>query len=258
VYTPLRYAWDLDTYLSGSSWSLPARLGARILRPLLRRWDKATASRPDVVVAISNAVRARIRTHWNRDAEVIYPPVDVQELSVSSRDDGFLLVAARMLAYRRVDLAVAACTRLGRDLVVAGDGPERKRLERMAGPTVRFVGQVDRETLLGLFASCHAYVVPGEEDFGIAPVEAMAAGKPVVAFRAGGALDTVVEDRTGVFFDEPTSGSLVEAIERLDGLAFDPEAIRANAERFKTDAFRSRWRELFARLGVDPALYRAS
>jgi len=257
VYTPLRYAWDLETYLEGSSWSLPARVGARTIRPILRRWDRATAGRPDVVVAISEAVRERIRRLWGRESELIYPPVDVTGIPLSTRDDGYLLVAARMLAYRRLDLAVAASTALGRELLVVGDGPERARLGTLAGPTVRFLGRVDRPKLVDLFARCHAYLVPGVEDFGIAPVEAMAAGKPVIAFRAGGATETVVEGRTGIFFERQEVAALAEAIERLDGLVFTPATIRARAQEFDTSVFRARWRELLDRLGVDPAVFAA-
>ena len=188
---------------------------------------------------------------------MIYPPVDVAGISVSTRDDGYLLVAARMLAYRRLDLAVAASTALGRELVVVGDGPERGRLEALAGPTVRFLGRVDRPTLVDLFARCHAYLVPGVEDFGIAPVEAMAAGKPVIAFRAGGATETVVEGRTGIFFERQEVAALAEAIERLDGLVFTPATIRARAQEFDTSVFRARWRELLARFGVDTAVFAA-
>jgi glycosyltransferase involved in cell wall biosynthesis len=257
VYTPMRYAWDLDSYLDRSSWSGPARVGARTIRPLLQRWDRATASRPDVLVAISEEVRERIQRHWRRESEVIYPPVDVAEIPLSMRDDGFLLVAARMLAYRRLDVAVEACTLLGRDLVIVGDGPERVRLKGLAGPTVRFIGRLDRAAVLDLFARCHAYLVPGVEDFGIAPVEAMAAGKPVVGIRRGGVAETVVDGSTGVLFDRQDSRSLAEAIERLDGLSLDAATIRARAELFDTQVFRARWRDLFARLGVDRSLYSA-
>jgi glycosyltransferase involved in cell wall biosynthesis len=255
IHSPMRYAWDLEGYLTGSSISLPARLAARTIRPLLRLWDVRTARRPDVLVANSEAVRERIARFWKRDAEVIHPPVDVDAFRVSARDDGYLLIAARMLAYRRIDLAVDAATRTGRDLVLVGGGPEEASLRSRTGPTVRFTGRVDRATLIDLIERCHAYLVPGEEDFGIAPVEAMAAGKPVVAFRAGGALETVVDGVTGVFFERPEPDALNEAIERLDGLAFDAQVIRANAERFDAAVFRRRWLELFARLGVDPSLY---
>ncbi len=255
VYTPIRYAWDLDTYLAQSSFSLTSRVAARTVRPLLRSWDRATAGRPDVVVAISETVRGRIKRLWGRDSELIYPPVDVDEIPLSGSDDGFLLVAARMLAYRRLDLAVEACTRLGRELVVVGDGPERSRLQSLAGQSVRLIGRVERPALIQLFQKCSGYLVPGVEDFGIAPVEAMAAGKPVVAFGAGGTAETVVDGETGVLFDRQEASSMVEAIERLDSIAFDPARIRARAEEFGTDVFRARWVDLFRGLGVDPSIY---
>jgi glycosyltransferase involved in cell wall biosynthesis len=256
VYTPMRYAWDLDRYLEGSSLSWSGRIAARTVRPMLRRWDVATSNRPDVVVAISNAVRDRIGRYWGRPVdEVIFPPVDTERITPSGTDDGFLLVAARLLAYRRIDLAVEAATRLGRKLVVVGEGPERARLEAAAGPTVTFAGQLERDELIDLFRRCHAYVLPGVEDFGIAPVEAMAAGKPVVAFRDGGALDTVVDGVTGAFFDEQTVDATAAAIERVDALRLDPVAIRGHAEAFGRAVFLERWRELFRRFGIDPSLY---
>jgi len=255
VHTPMRYAWDLDTYLAGSSMSLPARLAARTLRPWLRRWDRSTARRPDVLVANSTVVADRIRRVWGREAEVISPPVDTSEIPLSDMDDGFLLVASRMLAYRRLDLAIDAARRMGRDLVIVGDGMERARLQALAGPTVRFEGWVDRGRLLDLFARCHAYVVPGIEDFGIAPVEAMAAGKPVVGFRGGGVAETVIDGTTGVLFDRQEVASMVRAIGRLDGLTLDRSAIRARALEFDTTVFLDRWRVLLARLDVDPSLY---
>jgi glycosyltransferase involved in cell wall biosynthesis len=210
-----------------------------------------------VLVAISEAVRGRIQRAWDRDAEVIHPPVDVAEIPISGRDEGFLLVAARMLAYRRLDLAVDACSALGRDLVVVGDGPERGRLEARAGRSIRFLGRVDRPTLIDLLAGCHAYVVPGVEDFGIAPVEAMAAGKPVVGFRAGGVAETVVDGVTGVLFERQDTPSMVEALERLETIRFAPGEIRKRAETFDRTVFLARWRALFVRLGVDPSLYSA-
>ncbi|MBA2254727.1 MAG: glycosyltransferase [Chloroflexi bacterium] len=255
VYTPLRYAWQLESYLQGSSLPRPAKAAARAIRPLLQRWDRGTAGRPDVIVTSSETVRRRIQRLWDRDAEVIHPPVETAGIALSTRDDGYLLIASRLLAYRRVDLAVAAATRLGRRLVVVGDGPERARLERIAGPTVRFAGHIDRAALLELFAGCHAYLVPGVEDFGMAPVEAMAAGKPVVARRAGGATETVVDGATGIFFDEPTAAALADAIERLDRTALSPDVARARALTFDGDVFRRRWRELLAREGADPSLY---
>jgi len=256
VHTPMRYAWDLESYIAGATFSPGSRFAARTLRPWLQRWDRSTAVRPDVLIANSETVRDRIRRFWGREAEVIHPPVMISDISVSARDEGYLLIVARLLAYRRVNLIVDAATRLGRDLVVIGEGPEGAGLRERAGPTVRFLGNVDRPTVVDHLEGCHAYVLPGEEDFGIAPVEAMAAGKPVIAFRAGGALETVVDGTTGLFFDEPTVESLAEAIQRADGKTFDAAAIRANAERFEASVFRRRFVELFDRLQVDPNLYR--
>jgi glycosyltransferase involved in cell wall biosynthesis len=219
--------------------------------------DHRAAGKPDILVANSARVRERIRRLWRRDAEVICPPVDVAGIPLSTRDDGYLLVAARTLAYRWLDLAVAASTALGRELLVVGDGPERARLGTLAGPTVRLLGRVDRPTLVDLFARCHAYLVPGVEDFGIAPVEAMAAGKPVVAFRSGGATETVVDGRTGIFFERQEVAALAEAIERLEGLVLTPATIRARTQEFDATVFRRAWRELLGRLGVDPSLYSA-
>lgn len=245
VYTPMRYAWDLDAYLSESSYSPPVRLAARTIRPVMQRWDRRTAQRPDRVVAISDTVRKRIEACWRREVDdVIYPPVRLEEVELGSEDDGYYLVAARLLAYRRVDLAVRAFTALGRELVVVGDGPERAKLEALAGPSVRFVGHLPREEVVRLFRRCHAYIVPGIEDFGIAPVEAMAAGKPVIAFRAGGATETVDEGRTGVFFDEPSAASLGAAVQALESMRFEAGALRQHAQAFSADVFRMRWRAI--------------
>jgi glycosyltransferase involved in cell wall biosynthesis len=155
-----------------------------------------------------------------------------------------------LLAYKRVDLAVAACRRLDRDLVVIGDGPERRRLQEIAGPRTRFLGHVDRQHYRRLIAGCRAFIAPGIEDFGIAPVEAMAAGKPVVAFAAGGALETIVDGETGVFFHEPTGGSIAAALERLDSARFDPLVARERAMNFDASAFRSSWHKLLVGLGL--------
>jgi glycosyltransferase involved in cell wall biosynthesis len=254
THTPMRYAWSLDPYLERSSYGPGSRLAARAVRPFLRRWDRRAARRPDVVVAISETVRQRIARRWRRESEMIHPPVDVDEIALSARDDGYLLVASRMLAYRRLDLAIDACRQMGRRLVVVGDGPERKRLQALAGPHTRFVGHVPRRRLLELFAGCTAYVVPGEEDFGIAPVEAMAAGKPVLAFRAGGVTETVIDGETGVFFDEPSVDALIDGHDRLIGLSYDRQRIRARATDFGRPVFRERWRSLLTRSGVEASL----
>jgi glycosyltransferase involved in cell wall biosynthesis len=257
IHTPMRYAWDLDSYLHASSYRLPTRLASRALRAPLLAWDRRTAHNPDVLVANSETVRGRIRERWQRDAELIYPPVDTAEFTLSERDDGYLLLAARLLAYRRVEDAIRAAGALGRELVIVGDGPERRRLAALAGPTVRFTGHLPRPALVELFEGCHAYLLPGIEDFGIAAIEAMAAGKPVVAYAGGGAVETVIDGQTGVLYGEPTAAALAAAIERLDTIEFDRATLRHHAERFDRRHFAASWRALFARLGVEPGLYAA-
>lgn len=257
IHSPMRYAWDLEGYLAGASMSLPSRIAARTLRPALRRWDQAAGRRPDVLVANSAAVAARIRRVWGRDARVIHPPVPLDEIALSARDDGYLLVAARMLAYRRLDVAIGAANALGRELVIVGSGPEEARLRALAGPTVRIEPTASRAHLRDLMAACHAYLVPGEEDFGMAPVEAMAAGKPVVALRSGGALETVIDGVTGVHVAASEPTAFAAGIERLDSLSLDPAAVRAHALTFAPSVFRSNMRALFADLGVDPSCYKA-
>ena len=250
VHSPLRFAWDPDAYLESSSFPWPARVGLRVAAPTLRRWDRWAGRRPDVVVASSANARARIRRDWGRSARLIHPPVDVGRL-VPTLDTGeFYLVATRPMAYKRVDLAVRAAAALDRELVVVGDGPERTRLERMAGPRTRFLGHVGRAEIDDLLARCRALIAPGIDDFGIAPVEAMAAGRPVVAFAAGGTLETVIDGRTGVFFDKTTPAALAEAVERLDSLGLDPAVARIRAAEFDIPVFHKKWCALLSELGL--------
>jgi glycosyltransferase involved in cell wall biosynthesis len=257
VHTPLRFAWDVEGYLSRSSFPWLAKAGLRFGAPFLRRWDRWAGRRPDFLVTNSINVQHRVRSAWGRDSSVIYPPVDVARSSLSAADDGYYLVATRLLAYKRVDLAVQACARMGRDLVVVGDGPERGRLERMAGPRTRFEGHVDRARLEELLASCHALITPGVEDFGIMTVEAMAVGKPVVAFAAGGTLETVIDGRTGYLFDPDTTAGLAGAIERLEAGSLEPADARERAMEFDVSVFRSRWAQVLAELGLGDLIERA-
>lgn len=250
VHSPLRFAWDTENYLARSSFPAVAKAGLRAGAPFLRRWDRWAGRRPDVLVANSINIQRRIREAWSRDSSVIHPPVDVAGTRLSTADDGYYLVATRLLSYKRVELAVQACARLGRDLIVVGDGPERARLERMAGPRTRFEGHVARGRLEELLGSCHALITPGVEDFGIMTVEAMAIGKPVVAHGAGGTLETVLDGTTGILFDHATSDALASAIERLEAGGLDPTAARARAMEFDLSVFRDRWSALLSELGL--------
>lgn len=235
-YTPPRYLWDLrDQYVRG------------VMRPVteplvrhLRAKDLEAAAGVDHFVAISDHTADRVRRHYGRDPAVVYPPVDVRRFAEVPEEPGdAYLVVSRLVGYKRVDLAVEACNRLGRRLVVAGGGPELERLRRLAGPTVEMLGKVGDAELPALYARSRALLFPGLEDFGIVPVEAQAAGRPVVAYGAGGALETVVDGRTGVFFPHQTAESLADAIVRLEETSIDAGTCRANAARFDAMHFRA-------------------
>jgi glycosyltransferase involved in cell wall biosynthesis len=236
-HTPMRHAWEpakLRHEAVGPLWRL-------LLPPLLaslRRTDLAGAARVDRFVANSTHVANRIRKYYRRHATVVAPPVDVEPFLARPRTPGdAYLVAGRLVPYKRVDLAVQACTRLGRPLVVIGDGRDRERLETAAGPSITFLGHVDSPTLVDQMSSCKALLFPGEEDFGIVPVEAQAAGAPVVAYRVGGARDTVIDGVTGLLFAEQTVAGMCDAIERFERLSLDPDAARENASRFTPERF---------------------
>jgi glycosyltransferase involved in cell wall biosynthesis len=236
--TPTRYVWEFDAYAERERMGGMAREALRPLLHWLRGWDRRAADGVDHFVAISTEIQQRIKRFYERDSVIIYPPVDTHRYRPS--DDGpedFFLVASRLIPYKRIDLAVRACSALNLPLVVVGDGRDRRALEAVAGPTVEFRGRVSDEELGWLMAHCRAFIFPGREDFGIAPVEAQAAGRPVVAFAAGGALDTVIAEETGVFFDEQDVDSLIAALQSLDTQTFDPSVVRRNAERFDVERF---------------------
>ena len=205
----------------------------------LRQWDRLAADRVDEFIAISHAVQTRIRKYYRRESTIIYPPVDVERFTPSDRQPGdYYLAGGRLIPYKRVDLAVEAFTQLGLPLVVYGDGRDRQALKSKAGPTISFLGRVSWDKLVDLFQHCRAFVFPGLEDFGIAPLEAQAAGRPVIAYAAGGALDTIVDGETGLLFQGQTTQALIEAVRTFETLQLSPTACRRNAERFAADRFR--------------------
>jgi len=244
-HSPMRYAWDqFDAYFG------PERVGAVasrwLYRPVLSRlarWDAATAHRVHRFIANSRHVAARIRRYYNREATIVYPPVDTvfyQPAAVSS-ESHFLIVSA-FVPYKRIEIAIDACRRIGTPLRIVGDGPDRERLRRVSGPDVTFLGALPDEQLRSEYQRARALIMPGEEDFGIVPVEAQACGRPVVALARGGALETVTDGETGVLFAEATAESLADALRRLDSVSFDPVRIRAGAERFSRDRHASAMR----------------
>jgi glycosyltransferase involved in cell wall biosynthesis len=236
--TPTRYVWDVESYLARESFGTGVVLAARLAARVLKRWDYAAAQRVDHFIAISSEVQARIRRYYDRDSTIIYPPIQVADrFTPAPTHDDYFLILSRLIPYKRIDLAVQACTQLGLPLLVGGKGRDRDRLEAMAGPTVQFLGFVPDDDLPALFARCRAFIFPGLEDFGITPVQAQAAGRPVIAFKGGGALDTIIPGKTGVFFEEPTVESLANALQSFDEHDYDPAEIRAHAMQFDSAVF---------------------
>ena len=239
---PTRYVWQLDNYLAGEELPPFASWLIKPLVSLLRSWDYAAAQRVTHFVAISSAIKARIRRFYNRDAEVIFPPVNTQRFQPVPPDavEDYYLIVSRLAPYKRIDLAVRAASELGLPLKIAGAGRDLERLRALAGDNVEFLGYVADDALPQLMAKCKALLFPGLEDFGITPVQAQAAGRPVIAFRGGGALDTVVPAETGEFFTEASADALKSVLLRFDAGAYDPETIRRHALRFDTALFRER------------------
>lgn len=249
--TPMRFAWNLDGYIRFERLSAVTRSFVRLLMAQFRRWDVATAKRVTEFIAISRTVQERIRKFYGRESRLIYPPVDTriyQPLAPSQKAD-YYLVLSRLLPYKRIDVAIEACNRLRVPLVVAGEGRDEPRLRRMVGHTVHLVGRVSDEEAIRLLSRARALILTAEEDFGLTPVEAMASGTPVIAYRGGGATETVVEGETGVFFDRQEPQALMQALSRYNPRQFDLNACVERAKQFDTARFLCAWRQLLEEYG---------
>ncbi len=250
-HTPMRWVWSFDQYSKQESYGIGQRTVLPWLIRRLRHWDEGASRQPDHFVANSMVVAERIRRAYGRTAEVIHPPIDIDRFHLSDADsEDFYVVLSRLVSYKRIDLAVQACTELNKKLLVVGDGPDRQRLELRAGPSVKFLGRASDKDVEYYVSRCKALLFPGEEDFGMAPLELAAAGRPTIAFRAGGALETVVENVTGLFFDSQDAQSLMSAIERFERQSWSRFVLRKHAEGFSVEVFRDRFRNFMRRIGA--------
>src|SRR5947209_6042603 len=241
-HTPMRWCWNYDEYVERE------RLG-RIPRSILpffisglRVWDQTSSMRVDHFIANSPVVADRIRKYYRRDAVVIPPPVEVSRFTFDSttRPEDYFLIVSRFMPYKRIDLAIEACNQLQLPLVIIGSGRDENRLKRIAGPSIRFMGRLSDQAVLYYYAHCRALILPGEEDFGITPLEAQASGRPVIAYGAGGALASVIDEVTGTFFHEQTVESLAAALASFDERKYDPQTIRNHALEFDVTRFHRR------------------
>lgn len=236
-HTPMRWVWRYEDYVARERFNGITRSALPLCMWGLRKWDLRAARRPDFYIANSQTVAARIREVYGRDAAVIPPPIDVERFHVSDEVDDYYLVLSRLVPYKRIDLAIEACKKLNRRLVIIGDGPDRARLESMAGPRTEFLGRQSDQQVNRYASRCQALLFPGEEDFGMVPLEVNASGRPVIAFRAGGAVETVVDGVTGVFFEKPRVASLMSAIEDFESRSWRSSVLREHAEKFDNKVF---------------------
>ena len=236
-HTPMRWVWRYEDYVARERFGRVARALLPLMLWPLRQWDLRASRQPNYYIANSRLVAQRIKRIYGREAHVIPPPIDVNRFHMSNEIDDYYLVLSRLMPYKRIDLAIEACKQMNRRLIVIGDGPDRARLEKLADDRIEFLGRQPDKVVNYYAARCRALLFPGEEDFGMAPLEANAAGRPVIAYRSGGAVETVEENVTGVFFDQPSSVSLAESIEKFEGLRFDQYALRRHAEKFDRTVF---------------------
>ncbi len=243
-YTPIRYVWQLyHEYMRLENMGRLKRLVIPPIMNYLRIWDRLAADRVDEFIAISGVVADRIRKYYRRDAVVIYPPADTSKYRPGGTVEDYFLVVSRLVPYKRVDLAVAAFSATGQPLLVVGDGPEYAKLRAMAKPNVKFLGRISDAEIAQLYAKCQAFVFPGNEDFGLTPVEAQAAGRPVIAYRAGGTLETVKAGITGEFFDEQQADSLIRVLKTFDPTRYKTADMVAHAQKFDLASFKQQFAE---------------
>ena len=238
-HTPMRYVWELyDEYFGPGRAGIFARFGMKIIAPRLRAWDVRTSSRVHYFLANSANVAQRIHNTYKREADVLHAPVDTAKFSLSKKNGDFYLIVSALVPYKRIDLAIEVFNRIGKRLVIVGKGPDLVKLKALGGRSVEFPGWQSDEDLARLYKSCRALVFPGVEDFGIVPLEAMASGKPVIAFKAGGALETVVDGKTGIFFDAQSPEALEQAVRIAESRRFNPASIRRHALKFDRANFK--------------------
>jgi glycosyltransferase involved in cell wall biosynthesis len=261
VHAPMRYVWDMHDAYFGDTASLLARFGMSVCRRYLQRWDVAASKRVDCFLANSRNVAAKIQKLYGRQATVIHPPIDLERFHLSTAQEPYYLIVSALVPYKRIDIAIRAFNEMRLPLKIVGEGPLRKVLKRSAGVNIEFLGWVDDSLLAALYGSCQALIFPGEEDFGIVPLEAQACGRPVIAYGKGGVLETVIPVRanaesvgsaSGIFFSEQTPEHLIQAVELYQKLQdqFNPEKIRNHAAQFSAQRFRDQMLEYIqARLG---------
>jgi len=240
-HTPTRYAWDdSHKYIDEFGYSRLVKKIIPFFMNYIRFWDEQAATRVDKFIANSSFVAQRIKKYYHRESEVIHPPIKTNLFYLAKKPEKYFLMVGRLLTYKRFDLAIEAFNQLGWPLKIIGDGPDRARLEKMAGKNIEFIGLVPDSKLRDYYAHCQALIFPQEEDFGIVPVEAMASGRPIIAYQSGGVLEVVQSGVTGLFFKKQTVKHIVNALKKFNSNDFNPKIIRERAEKFDQEKFKEK------------------
>ncbi len=248
MHTPMRYAWDdCQKYAQDFSFPRVVKKFVPFAMNYIRLWDKVSADRVDRFIANSNFVAQRIKKYYHKEAVVIHPPVAINNFYLSGKRGDYFLMVGRLIAYKRHDIAIEAFNKLKLPLKIIGRGPEMKRLQKMAGPNIEFLGRVSEEELPKYYAECRAFIFPQEEDFGIVAIEAMASGKPLIAFRGGDIPEHMEEGKMGVFFENQKAEDIISAIEKFRDSDYDPEYIRAKSLKFDREIFKSKIKDYVER-----------
>lgn len=244
IHSPMRYIWDLyHDYKKRSG--VITKIFMQLFSKSLREWDYISSQRIDIILANSNYVSKRIKKYWNRDSKVIYPPVNIEKLGPNYKEpEDFYVVFSRFVAYKRIDLAIEACKKIGRKLVVIGDGEQREYLKKLANKDIIFTGRIGDEEVKDYLQRCKALIFCAEEDFGIIPLEAQACGRPVIAYGKGGALETIVVNETGLFFKEQKIEEVIKIIYEFEKLEWDSKKIFEHAMKFSKERFKKEIKEI--------------
>lgn len=241
-HTPMRFAWDYDAYIERQRQPGVLKKLLKVYIRQLKSWDQRTSANVNQFVANSSVVKRRIQNYYRREADVIFPPINTSRFQSSSQIGDYYLIVSRLVSYKRIDLAVEAFNQNGLPLYIVGDGPDRKRLSEMAKSNIRFLGRLDDGQVNNLMSECRAFIFPGEEDFGITPLEANAAGRPVIAYQAGGALDTIVPYVNGVFFQNQQADDLLAAVAEVENHTWDTRQIVEHAKKFDEFTFKEQFK----------------
>jgi glycosyltransferase involved in cell wall biosynthesis len=249
-HTPTRYLWsDTHQYINELRYNKYFKKVISLVLNYVRVWDRVAADRVDKFIANSKTVQRRIAKYYKADSTVIYPPVSIDKFSISENQEDYFLIGGRLAPYKRVDIVIEAFKKLDKKLKIFGGGVDMERLKKIAGSSknIEFLGRVSDEEMAELYRKCQAFINPQEEDFGITVIEAMASGRPVIAFRKGGATETVIDGKTGIFFNKQTPESLIEAVNKFDSNNFNPNEIRKHAEQYGVERFKREIREFIER-----------